>query len=150
MTPTLAGQHADYISKQLADFHHRSRRSYSKDVFAEWLVDQFNHEIAAYYESLPTPPNKPAGSTESLLFEGERIYKSHCSACHGLDGIETRDTLTPRLMGLYSTYVSNQLNAYKTGDRTNDTNGVMRDIVAQLSRQQIFEVSEYIQSMAAR
>jgi len=145
-TPSLAGQHADYIAKQLADYHSNTRESYTKSAISKALVDRFNLELGQYYENLPRQRNLPTGSTQ-LLEKGKALYNNNCASCHGADGIETQNSLTPTLAGLNSLYVNSQLKAYQSGERDNDPDSVMRKVAAELDRDQIFQVSEYIQNL---
>lgn len=145
-TPSLAGQHSEYIAKQLGDYHNYARKKDTKDVLSNGLVDKFNLALGAYYEGLPRHRNMPTGSPQ-LQAKGKITYDVNCSSCHGVDGIKTQNKLTPTLAGLNSMYVSSQMRAYKTGERANDADSVMRNISAELTREQIFEVSEYIQSL---
>lgn len=145
-TPSLAGQHADYIAKQLSDYHSNTRESYTKSPISKALVDRFNAELGQYYENLPRQRNLPTGSAQ-LLAKGKTLYKNNCASCHGANGIDTQNSLTPTLAGLNSLYVNSQLKAYKSGERDNDPDSVMRKIAADMDRDQIFEVSEYIQTL---
>lgn len=145
-TPSLAGQHANYIAKQLADYHSNTRESYTKSLISKALVDRFNLKLGQYYENLARQRNLPTGTTQ-LLSKGKTLYNNNCSSCHGADGIDTQNSLTPTLAGLNSLYVNSQLKAYQSGERDNDADSVMRKIAAELDRDQIFAVSEYIQNL---
>jgi len=144
--PHLGGQNAEYIEKQLRDYHNKTRNFNRMDRVSGVFVEEINGVLAAYYESQPRYKNKPTG-TPGLLAKGKQIYDNDCASCHGVDGITTQNKLIPTLAGLTSSYLSNQLSAYKEGERDNDADSVMRNIMANLTRDQIFEVTSYIQSM---
>ena len=148
--PNLAGQHARYISKQLADFKAGEER---KDPIMAGLAAPLTPEdmadLGAYFATLT-----PAGgfiSKESLLL-GERIYRGGnrdsgvpaCIACHGPNGGGDPMAGIPALSGQRAAYTAKQLNAFRNGARANDRIGVMRDTSRRLSEEEIHAVSEYV------
>ncbi|WP_373018997.1 cytochrome c [Thiomicrorhabdus sp.] len=49
--PKLAGQHANYLEKQLKDFRDGFRKDATMATFAKGLTDQEIKDLAAYYEA---------------------------------------------------------------------------------------------------
>lgn len=145
-TPKLAGQHAEYTVKQLRDYREKARSNHRMDPLSGILFDEINVELAAFYESLPRFKSESTGTAE-IKAKGKLVFDQQCSSCHGSNGIDTENNFAPILAGMNSSYVGNQLRNYKTGERANDADSVMRNITAELTREQIFELSEYIQSM---
>ncbi|TFH47645.1 MAG: cytochrome c4 [Lysobacterales bacterium] len=148
--PNLAGQHAAYISKQLADFQAGEQR---KDaVMMEQVKNLTPEEMAnlgAYFATLT-----PAGgfvSKESLPL-GERTYRGGnqasgvpaCLACHGPNGAGDPMAGVPALSGQRAAYTVSQLNAFRSGVRANDRNATMRTASRWLSDEEIHALSEYI------
>lgn len=144
--PHLAGQHEDYLLKQMNDFHSGARKHKFMNEPSRVLIEPLARQLAIYYAALPRAVN-PTNASEETLQAGERIYTSRCSICHGEDGVNTQTKLTPVVAGLYATYTRNQLSNYKDGKRTNDEDGVMRHIVTDLSDIEIEAVSEYMQDL---
>jgi len=71
---------------------------------------------------------------------GEALASMDCIDCHGEDGKGTEDT--PPLAGLDEAYILKQLEAYKSGDRT-DEGGLMRMTVEELSDQDMANIAAY-------
>ena len=148
--PNLAGQHAGYTRKQLADFKAGEQRNNA--VMTQQvanLSDQDMADLGAYFATLT-----PAGgfASEERLALGERIYRGGnqnsgvpaCIACHGPNGAGDPMAGTPALSGQRINYTVLQLKAFRNGSRANDRNGMMRDASRWLSDDEILAVSEYI------
>ncbi len=148
--PSLAGQHAVYISKQLGDFKAGEQRTdpvMAGQVAALTPEDMAN--LGAYFATLT-----PAGGfvSEELLPLGERIYRGGnqdsgvpaCIACHGPNGAGDPMAGVPALSGQRANYTAKQLTAFRNGARSNDRNGAMRDASRWLSDEEVLAVSEYV------
>ncbi len=148
--PSLAGQHAVYISKQLADFKAGKQRT--DPVMAGQVAPLTPEDMAnlgAYFATLT-----PAGGfvSEERLPLGERIYRGGnqdsgvpaCIACHGPNGAGDPMAGVPALSGQRANYTAKQLTAFRKGARSNDRNGSMRDASRRLSDEEIHAVSEYV------
>lgn len=66
-----------------------------------------------------------------------------CAACHGVNGVSVSATI-PNLAGQKAAYLVLQLNAFKSGARTN---AIMNPIAAQLSAADIADVAAYFASL---
>lgn len=67
-----------------------------------------------------------------------------CAACHGPTGAGNPAANFPGLKGQHVTYLKNQLNAFRKGERANDAGQMMRNIAAKMTDAEIDAVSEYI------
>lgn len=65
-----------------------------------------------------------------------------CQACHGPDG-NSPSPLFPRLAGQYADYLLKTLEDYRSGERDN---AVMKALVAQMSDQEMEDVSAFYAS----
>lgn len=148
--PKLAGQHAGYVAKQLADFQAAQQRS--SDLMAPLVAglnEQDMLDLAAYY-AIQASTGGFAGETRVEL--GERIYRAGnaetgvaaCTACHGARGVGDPRGGFPVLAGQHATYTAGQLRAFRSMARSNDANQMMRDIARWMSDDEIEAVSEYI------
>jgi cytochrome c553 len=150
--PKLAGQHAEYIVKQLTDFKSGSRENVQMSPMAANLSEQDVLDLAAYYSSQKINQGK---TDPAALVLGEKIYRAGsidagvpaCTACHGPNGRGNTAALYPALGGQYAAYIQAQLKAFREGARTNDNNSVMRTIVKRITDDEIKAVSEYIQGL---
>lgn len=160
--PSLAGQNAEYLYKQLQDFKY-GRRINPNSVFGAYMAsyanalnDQDMADLAVYYESLGGKAGEYAeagvhaedlSAAEQLARygDGSRLIPS-CNACHGAQG-QGMPVGVPRLAGQNALYFEETMQGYKTGTRNNDVYGVMRHIVEVLSDDEIRQLAVYYAKM---
>lgn len=154
--PKLAGQHANYLVKQLAEFKLAAETGGEEGRYdpvmtgmAAPLSQQDMLDLAAYYSSQePTPGATP----EEYIEVGEALYRggdetrgiTACIACHAPTGNGVRLAGFPDISGQHIAYIKNELEAFRSGTRDNDMNGMMRDIAQKLTDQDIEILSNYI------
>lgn len=152
--PSLAGQSAPYVIKQLKAFKSGERQNPLMTPMAQPLSDDDIEDLAAYY-SQQTPTGLEANP--SKVAEGQRLYRggdpvagiAACTACHGPSGKGVAAAGYPALQGQHATYVIAQLKAYRAGTRTTDQpqNRMMRDVANRLTDSQIEAVAQYVQGL---
>ncbi|HHJ11731.1 MAG TPA: cytochrome c4 [Chromatiales bacterium] len=150
--PKLAGQHASYIVKQLADFKEGRRKNATMAPMAAPLSAQDREDLAAYFASQAT---KPGTADEKLVERGRLIYMGGvpadgvpaCAACHGPDGAGNPAAKFPKLASQHAKYVEIQLKDFRSGKRANDAGRMMRNAVAKMSDADIKAVAQYIQGL---
>jgi cytochrome c553 len=146
--PKLAGQHADYIMKQLHDFKSGKRTDPIMTGMAAPLNDTDIANLAAYFSSQKTKPGM--AKSEALVKIGEKLFRggdtkmgiTACMACHGPSGMGIPPRY-PRVAGQNQAYTTKQLLAFKNGTRTNDGQTMTR-IAFLLSEDQIKALSDYM------
>ena len=145
--PILAGQHADYLVKQLTEFKSGKRANAIMSGMAATLADGDLKHVAAYYNSLKAEPGA-ARNKDSLLL-GEKIYRGGiaakqvpaCAGCHSPSGAGMPDKY-PRLAGQHADYAEAQLVAFRSGQRANSAQ--MTAIAAKMSDKEIKAVADYM------
>lgn len=148
--PSLAGQHADYLEKQLQYFKQGKKRSnpLMTPIVAE-LNQQDMADLAAYYAQLPPPK----GTTpKNFLNRGEQLYRggdfnkhiTACIACHGPRGLGNAQAGFPLLSGQQAIYTIQTLEDFKNNTRQTDFNEIMRDISARMSKEDMEAVANYM------
>jgi cytochrome c553 len=150
--PHLAGQHAEYTTKQLQDFKAGKRKNEQMSPMAAPLSDQDIADLAAYFASRKAPSGT---ATPELVELGERLYRAGnpdtglpaCMACHGPNGAGNPAAQYPRVAGQHAAYAAAQLRAFKSEDRANDQNSVMRAIAARMTNKEIEAVADYMQGL---
>lgn len=150
--PKLAGQHADYVAKQLKDFQSGARQDPTMVAMVAALTDDDINNLAAFYAGQEVKVGEAAADAIKI---GERIYRAGnadrgvpaCLACHGPSGSGISQSGFPALGGQYADYVSKALNGFRDGTRTNDASKMMRQIAANMSDAEIAAVSQYIQGL---
>lgn len=150
VNPKLAGQHPEYIAKQLADLKaNKTRKNAVMMGFAGGLSPEDMRNVAAYY-SEQKPKDGTARSAQGAKL-GERIYRggiaekgvAACAGCHGPAGAGI-PAQYPRIAGQWADYTKAQLAAFRSGERANDPAGMMRGVAARLSDAEMAAVADYI------
>lgn len=156
MNPNLAGQHSKYLVKQLQEFKaaamssgKEGRNNAVMNGMAVALSDQDMLDIAAYFSS-QTP--KAGATPEEYIAPGAALYRggdakrkiTACIACHGPRGNGMGQAGFPDISGQHVDYTISQLKMFRSGDRHNDLNGMMRDIAAKLTDEDITILANYI------
>jgi cytochrome c553 len=145
--PKLAGQHADYIAKQLDNFKTGKRKSTAMADMSSRLTADDMLALGQYFESKPAEP-EVVKDTE-LAGVGRYIFNNGnpnsgvpaCASCHGKDGLGTASL--PRLAGQYASYIETQLTLFNQRERTND-NAVMHAIVSKMTALEMSAVAAYV------
>ena len=151
--PKLAGQHADYIAKQLADFKAGKKRS--DPLMAgqvAGLSSQDMADLGAYYA---TKTGSQGGADEKLAAAGAKLYRggnkkkgvAACIACHGPSGAGNPAAKFPKLNGQHAAYVEKAMKDFRSGKRTNDANKMMQNIAEKMSDKEIKAVASYISGL---
>ncbi|MFZ5542901.1 MAG: c-type cytochrome [Pseudomonadota bacterium] len=145
--PILAGQHPEYIAKQLADFKSGKRDSAVMKGFASTLSEDDMRNVAAFYASKSAKPG--FAKNKELVVLGEKIYRGGipekqvpaCSGCHSPTGAGIPAQF-PRIGGQHADYVEAQMTGFRAGARANGP--MMATIAAKMSDKEIKAVSDYI------
>jgi len=151
--PKLAGQHASYIEKQLANFKAQERKDPTMNGMAAPLSEQDMADLAAYFSSKTVSIGVP--SDMAMAKKGKKIFEagdkakgiSACMACHGPTGSGNPGAKFPSLKGQHPTYIIKALKDFRTGVRANDPQKMMRDIAAKMSDKYIEAVAQYISGL---
>jgi cytochrome c553 len=148
--PRLAGQHAEYIAKQLNDFKVGKRKSEAMKPQTDELTKSDMKALGAFFE------NKPAVARlvkdEDLVAVGKFIFQRgnsfsglpSCASCHGAKGYGS--PLLPRLAGQHPRYIEEQLKQFNKRERTND-NAVMHTVASKLTELEKHAVAEFIATL---
>jgi cytochrome c553 len=151
--PKLAGQHADYLVKQLQFFEAGERENATMKPMANVLDAQGREDVAAYYASQTV---KMGTADPELVALGEKIYRggnaesgiAPCMGCHGPNGAGNPASLYPALRGQHAKYVENQLHGFAEGKRVNENAKKMMQILsARMTNREIRAVASYIQGL---
>ena len=68
-------------------------------------------------------------------------------ACHGPDGTGNPAAAYPALSGQHAAYTATQLKAFRSGERSNDPNKIMRIVAGKMTDAEIEAVANYIQGL---
>ncbi len=150
--PNLAAQHESYIAKQLRDYQSGERKNAIMAGMAAALSEQDIDDIAAYYASQPAISGV---ADEEGLQKGMDIYRGGisgagvpaCSGCHGANGKGNPAATWPALAGQNAAYIILQLEQFRSTERANDPNAMMRSVAERLTDAEIKALSNYIMGL---
>ncbi|EGD04591.1 cytochrome c, class I [Burkholderia sp. TJI49] len=153
--PKLAGQHPEYLVKQLNDFKAQpgakgpARNNAVMVGFASALSADDMRNVAAYYGSQTAKPGTARDAATVPI--GQKIYRGGiadkgvpaCASCHGPTG-QGIPVQYPRLSGQWADYTVAQLTAFQQGVGARNNNEAMHQIASRLSDSEIKAVADYI------
>ena len=150
INPKLAGQHPEYLSKQLANFKANTERKNPVMLgMSATLSPEDIKNISAYYSA--QKPKDGAAKNANSADLGRKIYRggdvakglAACASCHGATGAGMPSQY-PRLAGQHAEYTEAQLRTFRAGERANDPNKMMRMVAEKMSDAEIKAVADYI------
>lgn len=152
--PSIAGQNAGYIAKQLADFKSGARKNMLMSAQAAGLTKVQMADLGVYYAAQKAP--RSVAKNAKLAKKGEKLYRggnsktgvAACMACHGPSGLGIPPHY-PAVTGQHAKYSAAQLRAFKRGTRNND-NKIMSQIAFRMSLKEISAVSAYMEGLTER
>jgi len=151
--PKLAGQHPEYLYKQLVNFKVKEGAKKPERINAVMnanvagLTDEDMRNISAY---LGAQTLKPAVAKSKDTVElGQRIFRAGvagkgipaCASCHSPNGAGMASQY-PRVGGQFAEYTEAQLVAFRSGARHNNT--PMAQIADKMTDAEIKAVADYI------
>jgi cbb3-type cytochrome c oxidase subunit III len=153
--PKLAGQHPEYLVKQLMDFKTQpgakqpSRNNAIMAAMAAPLSSQDMVNVAAYFAAQTPKPGY--AHNKNTVPVGEKIYRAGiaeravpaCASCHGPTG-QGIPVQYPRLSGQWADYTVAQLGAFTQGPGARNNSDPMHTIASRLSDSDIKAVADYI------
>jgi cytochrome c553 len=150
VNPKLAGQVPEYIVKQLVSFKANSERKNAIMAgMAAPLSDDDMRSLGAFFSEQKamqgTARDKEAVALGRKLWRGGDVARGlpACAGCHGATGAGI-PAQYPRLAGQHAEYTEAQLKLFRSEERSNDPNGMMRTIAAKLTDREIRAVSDFI------
>ncbi len=152
--PILAGQGSEYLLKQLTEFKSVDGKPAVRNnaimagMTAALSADDMKG-LALYFSQ---QKQKPAVATDAkLVATGKVLWRKGdfdrgipaCAGCHGPTGAGI-PAQYPRLSGQHAEYTETQLKSFRSEERANDPEKVMRTIADKLSDKQIKALADYI------
>jgi cytochrome c553 len=152
--PRLAGQSAEYLSKQLRDYANGERANPIMQNFAKPLTDTEVAALATYFSATSAPRLvTPSTASRSQLALGGRLARQGsevkrvqaCDSCHGPDGVGVLHA-APYLAGQSAEYLASALTSFQQGTRKNDPGQLMTSVAKQLEASDIAAAAAYFSS----
>jgi cytochrome c553 len=146
-TPSLAGQYAPAIYKQLLDYRSGARINAIMSPRVANLTDRDMRDLAAYFASLPRlAPYHPVeeGNAPEIVAHGAPMRNiPPCATCHGTVAYKIG---TEWLEGESARYLRTQLEAFASGSRHNDINEQMRNVARGMRPEEMQRAAAYFSS----
>jgi cytochrome c553 len=156
--PNLAGQGAEYITRQLQHFKAGIRVNPVMGGMVATLTPEDMVALGIYYSQ-----QKPKGGTAkdpALVRAGQSLYRGGvaatglpaCASCHSPNGAGIPKNF-PRIGGQHAEYTVAQLKAFKAGERGADKDGkdvqggIMTTIAQKMSDAQMAAVADYVSGL---
>jgi cytochrome c553 len=150
LNPKLAGQHPEYLLKQLTNFKEGKRaNAVMGGIVANLSADDMKNLATHFAQQKPTLGKAKSNGAGSL---GEKIYRGGiaatqvpaCAACHGANGTGIPKQF-PRVAGQHADYTYQQLKTFRTGERANAP--MMMTIATKMTDAEMQAVADYIQGL---
>lgn len=150
LNPKLAGQHPEYLFKQLNNFKEGGRANAVMSGMVANLSPEDMQNLAQYFSVQTITLAKAKSNGKGSL--GEKIYRGGiaktnvpaCAACHGANGAGLPKQF-PRLASQHADYTYQQLKTFRTGERANAP--MMKVIAAKMTDAEMQAVADYIQGL---
>jgi cytochrome c553 len=153
--PNLAGQQEAYLAAQLHEFKGHSREDPAGFEYM-WglshnLTDKQIQELAVHFAAQKLERMEVEGKPERIA-AGKAIFTGGvpdkgvpaCGSCHGPEGMGNAEA--PRIAGQHVDYLTKQLKVFQRTDERPQA-AVMKVVAHALTRQNIENVSAYLQAM---
>ncbi len=153
VNPKLAGQHAEYLNKQLRNFKSEGGKPAERaNPIMGGMVAALSEDdmkgLATYFAGQQLKPESAKNKASIEL--GQKLWRAGdvkrgipaCAACHGPAGAGL-PAQYPRLSGQFADYTEAQLKAFRAGERANDPAKMMRTIALKMTDPEIKAVADY-------
>lgn len=151
--PKLAGQHAEYLNKQLRNFKSEGGKPAERaNPIMGGMVAALSEDdmkgLATYFAGQQLKPESAKNKASIEL--GQKLWRAGdikrgipaCAACHGPAGAGL-PAQYPRLSGQFADYTEAQLKAFRAGERANDPAKMMRTIALKMTDPEIKAVADF-------
>lgn len=153
--PKLAGQHSDYLMRQLELYRSGARDNAIMNGMAAALSDQDIADLSAYYASQTLDYGSADPARVSLA---RSLYKSGdasrdiaaCAGCHGPNGLGIPLSGFPRLGGQFDGYLAATLKAFRDGmvwGTEKNENKIMAMVAERLTDEEIEALASYLSGL---
>lgn len=150
LNPKLAGQHPEYLLKQLSNFKDGTRANLVMAPMVANLSADEMKALAKYFSAQNVNLAKAKSNGAGSL--GEKIYRGGiavtgvpaCASCHGANGAGVPKQF-PRLAAQHADYTLAQMRAFRLGERANAP--MMAAIAVKMTDAEMQAVADYMQGL---
>jgi cytochrome c553 len=151
VTPSLAGQQALYLIKQMVDFAEGDRTAPEMHrivALKELSTPQAIRDVSSYLNLLPGNPQPETGDGRNLAV-GKRYYEGLCAYCHGRRGEGNEQHATPSLQRQHYSYLLMQSRRLAVGHRYSVPVEVI-DALEQVPFDTLMAIADYVSRLPPR
>jgi cytochrome c553 len=144
VTPSLAGQQALYLIKQIADFGEGDRAApemHRVVALKDLSTPQAIRDVSSYVNGLPGNMQPETGEGKDLA-AGKRYYDGLCAYCHGKRGAGNEQHATPALQRQHYSYLLMQSRRLAAGHRYSVPSKVM-DVLQSVPFDTLMAIADY-------
>lgn len=152
--PKLAGQHADYLLKQMKNFKAADGKQPERvNAVMNGMIAAYDEaqmrDLAAYFAAQQQKGEQ--ARNRATIEKGQKLYRAGdigkglpaCAACHGPAGAGI-PAQYPRIQGQFAEYIEAQLKAFRDGSRANDPANMMSMVAIKMTDPEIKAVADYV------
>jgi cytochrome c553 len=155
--PVLAQLPPTHFAKQIADFKAGTRVNPVMTPIAMAMSAEEIESSARHYAGQPRPKTAAATVDPAAIARGKNLAINGawdrdvppCFKCHAVDGLGIAPAFPP-IAGQHTAYTVSQLQAWKTGARTNDPQKLMKTVAEKLTEDDIHSVAGYLATLGTR
>ncbi|WP_162264479.1 c-type cytochrome [Thiobacillus denitrificans] len=155
--PVLAQLPPAHFAKQIADFKAGTRTHPIMTPIAMAMSAEDIESSARHYASQARPKSEATTVDPAVIARGKNLaingaWDRHvppCFKCHAVDGLGVAPAFPP-IAGQHAAYTVSQLQAWKTGARTNDPQKLMKTVAENLTDDDIHSVAGYLATLGTR
>jgi cytochrome c553 len=160
-TPALRGLTPEYMASQIEAYQTRTRSQAEMAAMVSLLSKEDALELSKAFAKLPAPAplSKPQSKkfSASVIEAGEAIAQkgvkndasTACVTCHQPKGVGLVPAF-PRLAGQNAVYITNQLNAWRSGSRKDPSGAAMAAVASKLGPDDVKAVAAYFEAQLPR
>jgi cytochrome c553 len=144
VTPSLAGQQALYLIKQMVDFAEADRSNpemHRLVALKDLSTPQSLRDVSSYLNALPGNAHAETGDGKDLA-AGKRYYDGLCAYCHGKRGEGNEQHATPALQRQHYSYLLLQSRRLAAGHRYSVPSEVM-DVLQSVPFDTLMAIADY-------
>lgn len=152
--PVIAGQGYEYLVKQLRNYKASKDKEGGRPnpIMTAQVADLSDEDLQALATLFAGQKAKGGvARNKEFVALGRSIYRAGisdrgvaaCAGCHAPNGAGI-PAVFPRLAGQHAEYTEAQMKQWRTGERANDSNAMMRSIAGRMNDREIQAVSDYV------
>lgn len=152
--PMLGGLAAGYLQRQLQAYREGTRNNTVMAPIAKALTEAEIESVSKYYAA-QEPKFSATDAPADLLAKGRQLARNGdwasgipaCVSCHAQGGQGAGGPFFPALAGQHASYIVSQIQAWKSGQRTNDPIGLMASVAKALTQEQTKAVAAWFAAL---